>query len=180
MSDFVEIPKENREDEKDVSTIPVDDVEPIATTTVPVYSENLLSQENAATNEKNNNNEEEDEEGPTSSIENIIPLQKLKSGWFTISAALRNTAQKVSDTAVDAYHSESFQAVKNKTAEVVIPAWEKTCEVAAPIWEQTKQTAEVYYEKTKETAGVAYEKTKENVVIAAENARPTLQRVSSS
>ena len=31
-------------------------------------------------------NDKDENEGPTSSVENIIPLNKLKNGWFALSA----------------------------------------------------------------------------------------------
>mmetsp|Transcript_19381 Transcript_19381/g.21009 ORF Transcript_19381/g.21009 Transcript_19381/m.21009 type:complete len:204 (+) Transcript_19381:67-678(+) len=112
-------------------------------------------------------NTEDSEEGPTSSIENIIPLEKLKRGWFAVSGIISDAAIKVHNGAVDAYNSESFQQIKRRTSETVTPAWEKTVEVATPVWEQTKVSAHV-----------AYEKTKEGVSTAAEQVKPALQTVS--
>lgn len=116
----------------------------------------------------NQENENEDvSEGPTSSLANVVPLEKLKKGWFAVSGLVFETAQKVQEKAVEAYNSESFQNIKQKTTEVVTPAWEKTCEVATPVWEQTKQGATV-----------AFEKTKEGVQIATEKMKPTIETVS--
>lgn len=112
-------------------------------------------------------NTEESDEGPTSSIENIIPLEKLKKGWFAMSGILSDAAIKVHTSAVDAYNSESFQQLKRRTSEAVAPAWEKTVEVATPVWEQTKVSAHV-----------AFEKTKEGMSTAAEQVKPALETVS--
>lgn len=113
----------------------------------------------------------EDVDGPTSSAENIIPLEKLKNGWFAMSGYMMATAQKVKASAVETYNSESVTNFKQKTYEVVTktseaiaPAWEKTCEAAAPIWNSTC-----------ETATYAAEKTKENAVLASETVRLTKQ-----
>lgn len=108
-----------------------------------------------------------DEEGPSSSLENVIPVENLKKGWFALSSAVMMAAAFTQEKAVEAYNSEQVQSLKQKTAEIVTPAWEKTCEVAAPIWE-----------KTKETASVAMEKTKEGVNVASERMRPTVETVS--
>lgn len=122
--------------------------------------------EQTAENSGDQNSQDPDDSLPSSSMENIIPLEKLKKGWLTVSTFVAFAAQKVQDTAVDAYKSEQFQNIKQKTSEVVTPAWEKTCEVATPIWENTKTTAHV-----------AFEKTKENLVIATEKVKPTLETV---
>ena len=106
------------------------------------------------------------EEGPTSSLENIIPMDNLKKGWFALSGVFMQAAAYTQARATQAYNSEEVQAIRQKTAEIVAPAWEKTCEVAAPIWE-----------KTKETAAVALEKTKEGVSVASERMRPTIDTV---
>jgi hypothetical protein len=118
-------------------------------------------------NSSHQDQNEEVSEGPTSSLANVVPLEKLRKGWFAVSGLVFETAQKVQEKAVEAYNSESFQNIKQKTTEVVTPAWEKTCEVAAPVWEQTKQGA-----------AVAFEKTKEGVHIATEKMKPTIETVS--
>jgi hypothetical protein len=110
---------------------------------------------------------ESEEEGPTSSIENIIPIDKLKKGWFAVSGLLSNAASKVQVSAMEAYNSETAQQMRKKTSETIEPAWQKTVEVTTPIWEQTKQTA-----------AVAFEKTKEGMNTAAEQMKPTLEKVS--
>lgn len=82
---------------------------------------------------------EGDDEGPTSSIENIIPLANLKNGWFAMSAFVAKSAAVVQEKAVETYNSESVQNFRQKTSEAVAPAWEKTVEVTAPIWEKNKR-----------------------------------------
>lgn len=109
---------------------------------------------------------QEDESGPTNSFENVLPLDKLKKGWFTLSAMVMETAAVAQTKATEAYNSEQFQTMKQRTTEVVVPAWERTVEVATPIWE-----------KTKATASVALETTKEKVAVAAEQIRPTVETV---
>jgi hypothetical protein len=106
------------------------------------------------------------EDAPQSSIDNIVPLQNLKRGWMAISGLLAGTAQKVQDSAIEAYNSESVQQFKKKTTEVITPAWEKTVEVAAPVWERTKVTA-----------NVALEKTKEGITVVGEKMKPAMESV---
>ncbi len=120
---------------------------------------------------------DEDENLPKSSIENIIPLQNLKRGWFTISAFVAQTASAATTKANEALNSEEFQAMKKRASDAVAPAWEKTVEVAAPIWEQTKNTVATAVEKTNETAAGALEKTKESLNVMAEQIRPTVETV---
>ena len=135
------------------------------------------------------NNGNEDEEGPQSSLENIIPLANLKRGWFAVSGYVMEKAN-------EAYNSESFQHIKQKTtevvektsevvkpalektAEVIKPAWEKTTEVVKPAWEKTVEVAAPIWEQTKATTYVAVEKTRENINIATENMKPVMQSVS--
>lgn len=121
---------------------------------------------------------DEDDSLPTSSIENIIPLQNLKRGWFTISAFVSQTAAAATTKANEALNSEEFQAMKKRASDAVAPAWEKTVEVAAPIWEKTKNTVSVAVEKTNETAVVAVERTKESLTAMSEQMRPTVESVS--
>lgn len=121
---------------------------------------------------------EEEEDGPKSSLENIIPLANLKRGWFAVSGY-------VMEKATEAYNSESFQQIKQKTTEViektteaVKPALEKTGEVVIPAWEKTVEAATPIWEQTKATTYVAVEKTRENINIATENMKPVVQNVS--
>lgn len=123
---------------------------------------------------------DEDEDLPKSSIENIIPLQNLKRGWFTISAFVAQTASAAAAKTNEALNSEEFLAMKQKASDAVTPAWEKTVEVAAPIWEKTKTTVSVVVEKTNETAVDAIEKTKESMAVMAEQMKPTVETVRSS
>lgn len=124
--------------------------------------------------------QDEDENLPKSSIENIIPLQNLKRGWFTISAFVAQTASAATAKANEALNSEEFLAMKQKASDAVAPAWEKTVEVAAPIWEKTKTTVSVVVEKTNETAVDALEKTKESMAVMAEQMKPTVETVRTS
>jgi hypothetical protein len=132
---------------------------------------------------------EEDE--PQSSIENMIPLKKLKHGWFAISGF-------VSDKATEMYNSESVQHIKQtttetieKTTEAIKPAWEKTtgavkpalertAEAVKPAWDKTVEVATPIWEKTKATTMVIAEKTKENVTLATESVKPAVRNVSMS
>jgi len=134
----------------------------------PSMSDSNLLNEEISGKESTPRSEDDDEDLPKSSAENIIPLQKLKNGWFAVSEFVSATANKVKTSAVDAYNSEQVEAMKRRTSEVVAPAWEKTCEVAAPIWESTLCGATYAVEKTKEGAVYAAEKTKENAVYAKE------------
>lgn len=124
----------------------------------------------------------QEDEGPDSSIENVIPLQKLKRGWFAVSGFVMNKASEV-------YNSEQVQHIKQKTAEVVVPAlektaevvkpaWEKTTEVVTPAWQKTVDAATPLWEQTKATTSVVIEKTRENVNIATEKVKPTVKNVS--
>jgi hypothetical protein len=124
---------------------------------------------------------EPNQEGPDSSIENVIPLQKLKRGWMAVSGFMMSKASEV-------YNSESVQNIKQKTsevvapalektAEVVKPAWEKTAEVVTPAWQKTVDVATPLWEQTKATTVVVLEKTRENVNIATERVKPTVKNV---
>jgi hypothetical protein len=134
----------------------------------PVIDESHVPQEETQGNEESSKSSytEDSEDAPQSSIENIIPLNKLKRGWFAVSGIFSEAAQKVQESAIEAYNSESVQQIKRRTSEAITPAWEKTVEVAAPVWEQTKVTAHA-----------ALEKTKEGMTIAAEKVKPTLDTV---
>ena len=112
------------------------------------------------------NETDESEEGPQSSMENIIPLEKLKRGFFAMSGIISDAAQKVQTSAIDAYNSEQVRQIRQKTSEVVTPAWEKTVEVTKPVWEQTKVTTHA-----------AYEKAKVGMHNASEQMKPTLDTV---
>ncbi len=125
--------------------------------------------------------QQQDDEGPDSSIENVIPLEKLKRGWFAVSGFVMTKATEV-------YNSESVQNIKQKTAEVVAPAlektaevvkpaWEKTSEVVTPAWQKTVDAATPLWEQTKATTVVVLEKTRENVNIATEKVKPTVKQV---
>lgn len=125
----------------------------------------------------NDSGTDDDENLPKSSIENIIPLENLKRGWFTISAFVAQTATVATTKANEALNSEEFLAMKQRATEAVAPAWEKTVEVAAPIWEKTKTTVAIAVEKTNETAIDAIEKTRESMATVSEQMRPTVETV---
>jgi hypothetical protein len=119
---------------------------------------NSVENNQSATKGSPQQEESNDDEGPTSSAENILPLDKLKNGWLTMGSYLSSAAKTVQDKAVETYNSESVTNIKRRTSEVITPAWEKTCEIAAPIWESTCTTASYAVEKTKEGAVIAKEK----------------------
>jgi hypothetical protein len=130
--------------------------------------------------------DDDEEDGPTTSFQNLIPIDNLKHGFEVVSNTMSAAAQKVTEKANEVYQSEQFQFAKKKTSE----AWEKTVEVTTPVWEQTKQTAVKVSEKTaevtapvwettKETAVKAAEKTQEGLATAAQHVKPTMQTVSS-
>lgn len=121
----------------------------------------LNSQENE--NVEGMNASEDQEQSP---LENIIPLDKLRNGWFAISGFVSATAEKIQERAVETYNSEPVQNFRRKSAEVVAPAWEKTIEFSTPVWEKTRQGVTT-----------AFETTKEQTSVAAERLRPTLEQV---
>jgi hypothetical protein len=133
---------------------------------IPYDQQTGLNKEEGFTGDSAKSEGESEEEGPTSSVENIIPIDKLKKGWFAVSGLISNAAQKVQVSAMEAYNSDTVQQMRKKTSETIEPAWQKTVEVTTPIWEQTKQTA-----------SVAFEKTKEGMSSAAEQMKPTLEKV---
>lgn len=160
---------------------------------VPINPTIEKSEETSATLESIDSAEtqpiSEEDNGPVSSIENIIPVEKLRKGWLAISDFLTETAAEARKKAEDAYNSEQFMSVRQKTNEIVTPvvqrtneivqpAWQRTTEIVAPAWEKTKEAAAPIWEKTKSTAEIAYEKTKEGVNAAAEQLRPTVEHLS--
>lgn len=100
----------------------------------PSQDEILRMDDEAANNGTTSDNNEDKEQNP---IENIIPMEKLKNGWFAISGFIQTQANAAHAKAVEAYNSETAQAYRRKSAEY----YEKTCEAAAPVWESTKATA---------------------------------------
>jgi hypothetical protein len=126
--------------------------------------------------EKNIDIENESDKNENS-FNNIIPLAKLRNGWFAVSSLITQTAAKVQEKAVETYNSESVQNFKQKTTEVIVPAWEKTKEATVPIWNRTVEISTPVWEKTKASAYTAVTVTKENVALAAENLRPTVETV---
>lgn len=87
----------------------------------------------------------------TSSFKNIIPLEKIKNGWFNISTLVKQNSLKVQEKIIETYNSESVKSFKQNTVEMVSPVWEKTCETAGPVWEQTKANASLVAENIKPT-----------------------------
>lgn len=110
--------------------------------------------------------ENEDDDLPSSSYSNIIPLENLRHGWFTMSKFIASSCSIVQEKAIEAYSSEPVQNFRTKTAEAITPAWEKTREGAA-----------YAYEQTRESTAYALEKTQENVSIIKENMQPTIDEV---
>ena len=102
----------------------------------------------------------------TSSIKNIIPLDKLKNGWFNISTLVIQNSTKVQEKIIETYNSESVKSFKQNTMELVTPVWERTCETAAPVWERTC-----------ETAAPVWEQTKINASYVADNIKPSFNSV---
>mmetsp|Transcript_6824 Transcript_6824/g.14792 ORF Transcript_6824/g.14792 Transcript_6824/m.14792 type:complete len:277 (-) Transcript_6824:112-942(-) len=90
----------------------------------------------------------QEEEGPTSSAENIIPIENLSRGWNAVSGFFVSTAQKIAD-------NEQIKAIKLKTSEVVAPAWTATTAVVAPVWDNTCAVVAPAWEKTVEVTAPA-------------------------
>lgn len=109
--------------------------------------------------------EEEDEDGPTSSIGNVIPYEKLRNGWFKIKTFLVDKADELSK-------SETVQKAK----ETVTPYLEKAKDTVTPVWEKAKETATPYFEKAKEKTSEASvymsEKKHQVGVYVQENLKP--------
>eukprot|EP00596_Hydrurales_sp_CCMP1899_P007364 CAMPEP_0119042938 /NCGR_PEP_ID=MMETSP1177-20130426/16288_1 /TAXON_ID=2985 /ORGANISM="Ochromonas sp, Strain CCMP1899" /LENGTH=186 /DNA_ID=CAMNT_0007010061 /DNA_START=40 /DNA_END=600 /DNA_ORIENTATION=+ len=108
-------------------------------------------------------NDADDAEGPTSSVGNIIPLKKLKNGWFALSTYMSEQACIARDKAVELHNSETVQSMKKKTADTVGPVWEKAGTISKPYWDKTVEATTPYVEKTTEQVGKVHENMKPTV-----------------
>jgi len=97
------------------------------------------------------NSDDTGDDGPFAPLKNVIPLDKLKNGWFTLSSYVLQGSARVQEKIIETYNSEQVQNFKQKTVETVVPVWEKTCEAATPVWEQTKLNASIMAENIKPT-----------------------------
>lgn len=122
---------------------------------------------------------------------NVIPMGKLKNGFFNAIGLVASTAVTVKDKAVEFSNSERAQSFKAKTIEttekVIVkakdaysaaaPAIERARVAAVPYWEKTVEVTQKAAENIKPTAEKAYEKTMEVTQIAVENMKPVAEKV---
>ena len=135
---------------------------PIPVTTSPSSEETKQEVNSNYENFENNENNSEDDPA-TNSYENLIPLNKLKNGWFTISSYFTAAVDVMKEKSIEAYNSETLSTMKRSSIE----NWEKTTEAMKPLLEQTKTAM-----------NTAVEFTTEKAIQVVENVQPTLEVVS--
>ena len=104
----------------------------------------------------NENVDDNDNMGPQSSIENIVPVEKLMNGWSQLSQWVSIKATHLKDKAIEINNSEKVQQFKQKSSENVAWAVEKSKEMA--------EKSQPYVESAKETVFATVEKIKEKSV----------------
>jgi hypothetical protein len=98
--------------------------------------------------------------GPRSSLENILPMDKIKRGWTTWTVFARSKMDELQEKVEEIKKSEQFQELRGK-AEVTL--------------KQAQEAVQPYVDKTVEVTAPYIEKAKENTAIALEKARPHVE-----
>jgi len=98
--------------------------------------------------------------GPRSSLENILPMDKIKRGWTTWTVVARSKMDELQEKVEEIKKSEQFQELRGK-AEVTL--------------KQAQEAVQPYVDKTVEVTAPYIEKAKENTAIALEKARPHVE-----
>lgn len=70
-------------------------------------------------NHQENLNEPENEEGPFANFKNVVPIEKLKNGWFTISSLVMQGSARVHEKIIETYNSEQVQNIKQKVLSTI-------------------------------------------------------------
>ena len=121
-------------------------------------------------NDNNENVDDNDNMGPQSSIENIVPVDKLMNGWTQLSQWVSIKATALKEKAIEINNSEKVQQFKQKSSENVAWAVEKSKEMAEksqPYVESAKETVFATVEKIKEKSGPTLQQVKVTVSEAA-------------
>ena len=91
----------------------------------PPSQEEIIRLDDELVQDLNNTQTDDEDIVDQSNFDNIIPMEQLKHGWLAISSLVASTATKIQAKAVETYNSETVQTYRQKTAEVVAPAWQK-------------------------------------------------------
>ena len=130
----------------------------------------VTNQDNPFDDTTSNNDNIEDIDGPHSSLENIVPVDKLMNGWTQLSQWMTIKAIAIKEKAIEINNSEKVQQFKQKSSENMAWAVEKSKEMAEksqPYVESAKETVFATVEKIKEKSGPTIEKVKVTVSEAA-------------
>lgn len=143
------------------------------------------SQPSSQTNSSPQENDETESQGPSSSLSNALPVDKLKNGWAFLSTWAMTTAAAAREKAIEINNSEQTQQYKRKLSESAATAWQKAVEttekakiISTPYIEKANETAAPILQQTKEGIAVVVEKTKVVAADAAEKAKPYVEAVS--
>jgi hypothetical protein len=104
---------------------------------------------------------EETESDAQSPIGKIIPVEKLKNGWFTIKNFMIKQSTILVDKVVEVNNSEDVQNFKLKAGETVAKAWTTTKETAVVVGENIQPAMEKAAAMTAEGANTLYNKSTE-------------------
>jgi len=133
--------------------------------------------------------------GPTTSAQNVIPMAKLKNGFFSALGFAAATVEKVKEKAVEINNSEQVQNLKQKTYETAagyyaaagptleraraasIPIYDKAVEVADPVWKKTCEVTTNTVQNVRPAAEKAYEVTTVTVQKCVETVQPAAEKV---
>lgn len=126
--------------------------------------ENLHSQDPEVleqTNLPSEENESDTQAPEPNSMDNIIPVEKLKNGWFTIKNFVMKSSAMVVDKVVEVNNSEEVQNFKVKAGETATKAWETTKETAVVAADSLQPAMEKVAAITAEGANALYQKSTE-------------------
>lgn len=99
---------------------------------------------------------EQDENSSSSSIDNIIPVEKIKNGFFAISTFVVAAGNKLLDKVVEINNSDEVQSFKTRASESSAKVWESTKDTAAKVGAAVEPTIEKVATYTSEGATTLY------------------------
>jgi hypothetical protein len=105
--------------------------------------------------------EDVENDSPQSPLDNIVPMAKLRNGWFTIKNFVMKSSSAVIEKVVEVNNSDEVQAFKQKTSETASMAWETTKGTA----QQAAETIQPAVEKVR-NGRPCYQYTKSSLKIS--------------